>query len=149
MPAEKSPFAKQLEEVRELTKKRAAAPANRLLELLRGEGVGDTRHARDLRREIYSALSWIETDDIRDVLLAALQGEHDDVADSIGYVLWRQEALMAELPARIDAAVAAGDQAFAGRLLSALVRGDDERKHRKWVFANHRDLFRKTGVEYD
>jgi len=146
-PEQGSHIAPLIEEVCEHAKKRAKAPLDRLLQLLRDEAQGESDGARDLRREIYSALSWIETAEVQRVLLDALEREPDELASWVGYVLWRQDAIMADLPRRIDEAVAAKDERLAERLLTALVRGDDEGRHRKWVLAHHGALFRRLGLE--
>jgi hypothetical protein len=142
-------LAPQLEEVRELTKKRAAAPLDRLLQLLRGDAQGDSSGARELRRDVYWALSWIETAEVAALLLSALAQESDELASSIAYVMWRQDAVMASLQQRIDEALAAGDETFAGRLLAALVLGDDRGEHRRWVVTHHADLLGRIALDED
>ncbi len=149
-PEAKALLKQRVEEVKELAKRRgAAATTARLLEILRTDAAGDAKPYRDLRRDVYYALSWIETDEVRALLRGALATEDDELAASIGYVLWRQDALMAELPQRVEDAVAAGDERLAGRLLAALVSGDDEGRQRAWVESRHAGLLQRIGVSYD
>jgi hypothetical protein len=68
---------------------------------------------------------------------------------TIGYVMWRQDAIMSSLPRRIDESVAAGNEVLAGRLLAALVLGDDRGEHRRWVLTHHADLLRRIPLDED
>jgi len=138
---------KRLAEVKNIAKARAHSDRKKLLAML-ADASGEGEFALELRREIYSALSWHEDAETRALLLDAIANEPDDVAETIAYVLWRQEDLMKELPQRIDA-VRETDPKLAGRLLTALVRGDDRHEHRGWVFKHHLDLLRKLRIAYD
>jgi hypothetical protein len=112
------PLHSSLDEVKQLGRKRAAAPVDRVLALLRGAS-GDSALARSVRREAYGALSWIETEPVREVLLAGLRSEPDEVASTIVYVLWRQDQLIADLPQLIEAARADDDKTLVHRLIQA------------------------------
>ena len=67
---------------------------------------GKTKQVHELRAELYDAIAWHEAPVVRAALLAGLRDESDEVASRIIYVAWRQERLLAELPAMIQAASA-------------------------------------------
>jgi hypothetical protein len=83
---------------------------------------------------------------VRDVLLRALATEGDEVAGHVIEVLYRQETLIPELPARIDAAWRNREHRLATRLLAALVKSDDEGKYMAWARDNYKPVLRSLGL---
>jgi hypothetical protein len=129
----------RLDKVAKLGRARAPQSIPELVGYLEG-ATGSSSLAGKLRREIYDALSWHETDQVRELLLKGLERETDENAGAIVYVMWRQPALIATLPPRIDSAAAAGDARLVRRLLEALLRHDEAREHRAWVLAHYGEI---------
>jgi hypothetical protein len=96
-----------------------------------------------LRRALYDALAWHATEAVQDVLLRALASESDDMAACVIGLMYRQPALVAELPGRIDKAWRERDERLATRLMQALLKSDDEGKHRAWATSNYPALVRR------
>ena len=98
-----------------------------------------------LRRAIYDALAWHATPAVREVLLRALASESDDMAACVIGLVYRQPELVDGLPARIDTASREGDERLATRLMEALLKSDDDGKHRAWATTNYPALVRRLG----
>jgi hypothetical protein len=81
-----------------------------------GTGTNAKKYLVDVRRQLYSAMSFHEAQLVRDALLAGLRDEPDEIASGIIYVAWRQENLLARLPEYVFAAWNAGDSRYLDRL---------------------------------
>ncbi|HEU0028987.1 MAG TPA: hypothetical protein VFQ53_00050 [Kofleriaceae bacterium] len=82
----------------------ARAPANR-----------DKAFA-ELRRELYRLLAKYDRPEVVELFTWALREEDDELANTVTYVGWRLESLIAQLPALREQATSAGDQRFAARI---------------------------------
>lgn len=74
----------------------------------------------EVRRLIYKRIANYESDSVREAFLWALEHEVDELIGTITYVLWKQTALLAELPACRENAFAKGDVRLAKRIKRAL-----------------------------
>jgi hypothetical protein len=135
----------RLAQVEAIAALRDSADIAGLIEML-GVANQPTESEQALRRAIYDALSWHQPYDVREMLLAALASEPDEIADFLIEVMHRQDNLD-EYPERIDAAWRARDERLAKRLLAVLLKSDDDRKHLAWARASYPALIRKLGVE--
>jgi len=132
----------RLAEVEALAKRRNAADAPELIRYLRVANQ-PTPSEENLRLAVFDALAWHQTLPVREFLLEALETEPDFVAELLISVMHRQPYILEELPQRITEAWRAKNHRFARRMLAALIKNDDDRKHVAWAEESFPSLVRE------
>lgn len=96
-------------------RKKAPVALEPLIAAVRDEANRDDRFA-ELRRQIYHYLAKHDRPDVCETWLWALREESDAVADTVTYIGWRLDSVIAKLPAELAAAIERGDKRTASRI---------------------------------